>query len=232
LTQTTEWLNGEKHTTSYAYNDKNQVTEIAYGDKLSSVPLAQYSNTSDRVATAANVNHIGYIKDIISSTSAGVTTSIVNQYVVTSDRRGQIITNKINDDGKFSTGDTNSFSLRDILKVNTVDKLTVKKLLVGDFNGDDKQDLAIGYDQEVLNTRTNDFFYITNSLSYTNSAKIAILSGDGNGHFALNSKTTVNPNGIFDNYQFEIADLAVGDFNDDGKLDIVAANFIEPFAAN
>jgi RHS repeat-associated protein len=234
LTQTTEWLGADKHTTSYAYNDKNQVTEIAYGEKLSSVPLAQYSNTSDRVATAANVNFIGYLKDIVPEPNGNGNTSIVNQYVVTSDKTGQIITSKINQDGLISksTGDTNYFSLRSILKVNTVDKLTVKKLLVGDFNGDGRQDLAIGYDQEVLNTRTNDFFYITNSLSYTNSAKIAILSGDGNGHFALNSKTTVNPNGIFDNYQFEIADLAAGDFNDDGKLDLVAANFIEPFAAN
>ncbi len=67
-------------------------------------------------------------------------------------------------------------------------------VVVGDFNGDGKLDLAV-----------------VNRISYDTS----ILLGDGAGNFTLVSETAGGQNP---------ASLAVGDFNRDGKLDLAVAN--------
>ena len=69
-------------------------------------------------------------------------------------------------------------------------------LAVGDFNGDGKQDLVIGYFQSNI---------------------VTVLLGRGDGTFG--SRTDFSLGNVTSTYG-----LAVGDFNGDGKPDIVAAN--------
>ena len=96
-----------------------------------------------------------------------------------------------------SAGDTNCFKRA----ASTVDYPVGKdpySVAVGDFNGDDKPDLA------VVNFRSN---------------TVSILLGNGNGTFqpAVNVAVGSYP-----------ASLAVGDLNGDGKLDLAVSNSAEP----
>jgi hypothetical protein len=68
---------------------------------------------------------------------------------------------------------------------------------VGDFNGDGKLDLAVA--SEIAGSPST----------------VSILLGDGAGNFALASSLTV---------EWGATSVAVGDFNRDGKLDLVVAN--------
>jgi hypothetical protein len=71
-------------------------------------------------------------------------------------------------------------------------------LAVGDFNADSKLDVAIGA-----------------SSSYT-TASVSVLLGNGDGTFQFPTSTPLGSDGAY---------VAVGDFNDDGKLDLgVASN--------
>jgi FG-GAP-like repeat/Abnormal spindle-like microcephaly-assoc'd, ASPM-SPD-2-Hydin len=87
-----------------------------------------------------------------------------------------------NGDGTFSTGSTTS--------VGDVPE----SMVVGDFNGDGKLDLA------VANWQTNN---------------LTILLGNGDGTFSTGSTPAVGVNPV---------SLAVGDFNGDGRLDLAVAN--------
>jgi FG-GAP-like repeat/Abnormal spindle-like microcephaly-assoc'd, ASPM-SPD-2-Hydin/FG-GAP repeat len=69
----------------------------------------------------------------------------------------------------------------------------------GDFNGDGKLDLAVASYAEYPNT----------------PGTVSILLGDGTGHFTLASSPAVGDLPL---------SVAVGDFNRDGKLDVVTAN--------
>ena len=73
------------------------------------------------------------------------------------------------------------------------------KVVVGDFNGDGKLDLA------VLNTGTGE-----------SDSSVSILLGNGNGTFRAQKVTNLN---------IQCTGIAVGDFNGDGKLDLVASNY-------
>ena len=68
-------------------------------------------------------------------------------------------------------------------------------IVIGDFNRDGKQDLAIVNDS---------------------SNTVSILLGDGAGHFANPTSFSIGPNP---------RTLAVGDFNGDGKQDLAVANY-------
>jgi hypothetical protein len=73
--------------------------------------------------------------------------------------------------------------------------------VVGDFNGDGRQDLAVAnYD----------------------STNVSILLGDGNGDFSTATNFGVSP--------YSPLSLAVGDFNGDGRQDLAMANNGFPFA--
>ena len=230
--------------TSYNYNDRNQVIEIAYGDKLSSDSApALYSNFSDSYSTATSLNYVAYVNDSVPSPTNNNTSTLTN-YLVSSDKRGQIVTQNINFDGKLDQ-DSQQFSLQNKLGLTkSTDKLTVKKLLVGDFNNDGIKDVAVGYERQLYNDNLTNYLspftaftggissYL-NFVTFTYDAGIAILKGDGTGKLELMSNKIINPISDSNNpFQFEIADLVAADFNNDGNLDIVAANFINPSEPN
>lgn len=70
-------------------------------------------------------------------------------------------------------------------------------LAIGDFNGDGKQDIVT-----------------VGTCSSTGS--VTVLFGDGTGSFGSNRKFSAGP---------DLASVAIGDFNGDGKQDIVATDF-------
>jgi hypothetical protein len=70
-------------------------------------------------------------------------------------------------------------------------------IISGDFNGDGNIDLSVG----VINIYPNNH--------------VAIFLGDGSGAFTLAQKI----------YVFDVTNLATGDFNGDGKLDLAAATY-------
>ena len=233
LTQTIDEL-GNKIT--YGYNDKRQVTEIAYGDKLSTAPIstALYDEPSIGIPTGFNINHLVYAQD----TSAA---SINKQHLITSDYAGHITIKDLDTNG--AVVDTHYDNLRRYLP-GTYDKLKIEKLLVGDFNNDGIQDFAVGYSREVFNDRLTNYLSpytaftggvtsYSNNLIYTIDAGIVILTGKATGGFDYKSNNIINAaakrNDVF---QFEIADLVAADFNNDGTTDIAAANFIDPGAPN
>src|SRR5206468_10900015 len=72
-------------------------------------------------------------------------------------------------------------------------------LVVADFNGDGKLDLAVG------------------SLGASNTNQVSVLLGNGDGTFQTALNSTVPGAGI--------DGLAVGDFNGDGKPDLASANY-------
>jgi uncharacterized protein (DUF2141 family) len=74
-------------------------------------------------------------------------------------------------------------------------------VVVGDFNGDGKLDLAV----------------VNSGIS---SPNVSILLGDGTGNFTLASSAPVGGDPFA---------VAVGDFNGDGKLDLAAGVYNEPF---
>jgi len=88
------------------------------------------------------------------------------------------------------TGDAIAFTLASSPPVGWLCDSTV----VGDFNGDDKLDLAVtNFDSET----------------------VSVLLGDGTGNFILASSPATGPSP---------GSVAVGDVNGDGKLDLVTAN--------
>ncbi len=74
-----------------------------------------------------------------------------------------------------------------------------RAVAAGDFNGDGKLDLAV-----------------TNGICAYCPGSVSVLLGDGKGNFVLASSPTVG---------FFPYSVAVGDFNGDGKLDLVVANY-------
>lgn len=77
---------------------------------------------------------------------------------------------------------------------------SIRSMIVGDFNGDGKLDVAVGAD---AGGGTNG-----------SDGTITVLLGNGDGTFTQSSQYAVN--GIFS----QASTLAVGDFNNDGKLDL------------
>lgn len=78
---------------------------------------------------------------------------------------------------------------------------SVRSIVVGDFNGDGKLDVAAASD--------------CNPVDCTSGA-ITLLTGNGDGTFTFSAQYTLN--GVIG----QAGTLAVGDFNHDGKLDVVA----------
>jgi hypothetical protein len=81
----------------------------------------------------------------------------------------------------------------------------VRSVAVGDFNGDGKLDLAVS-----LGGNTHENF----------DARVAIYMGNGDGTFGILQNGTYIPNQTYDLGQ-GIPLVRVGDFNGDGKLDLV-----------
>lgn len=83
---------------------------------------------------------------------------------------------------------------------------TVNAVVVGDFNQDGHQDLAVAVDgKKILFTSTNAF--------------VQIMNGDGTGKFTNAGRIEITL------AVTQIKSLAVGDFNQDGRQDIAIANF-------
>jgi hypothetical protein len=90
-------------------------------------------------------------------------------------------------------------------QVNTITSFISSALAVGDFNGDGKQDLVV----------------VNNGLG-TGNAGVFDFLGKGNGKFAATATG-------FDFYPVgaDLTSVAVGDFNGDGKLDVVLTDYTD-----
>jgi hypothetical protein len=82
-------------------------------------------------------------------------------------------------------------------RIYNLSEAQVRAVAVGDFNGDGKPDLVVPY--------------------YENPGQVAVLLGNGDGTFQQ-PKVSGNAGALPDA-------LAVGDFNGDGKLDVVVADY-------
>jgi len=82
--------------------------------------------------------------------------------------------------------------------ITTISYDSIDTLAVGDFNGDGKLDLAVG--------------------AWSNGGQVDIFLGNGDGTFTAGG---VYPTGVENS---QAPDIAVGDFNGDGKLDLATAN--------
>jgi VCBS repeat-containing protein len=90
----------------------------------------------------------------------------------------------------------------------------VGNVIVGDFNGDGKADLAT--------------IPVVNFAAYKGSPKISILLGNGSGSFGAATEYAVGSPYVAQPETFAIPPVAIagGDFNGDGKTDLVTLNMV------
>jgi YD repeat-containing protein len=194
--------------TSYTYDERNNLTGITYGD-IGDVTPVNIPPFNDSITAYTLPN---------SGRPTHVATGDLNKDgimdVVTATTSGQITTFFGNGNGTFTQ--SQNFTLKNFGVILSTDTCTVKKLLVRDFNGDGNLDIVVGYNSYVV------------ANNYDTSIVVA-MQGSATGTFTNSSTRNIkyaitNQFNAFDRFSFDIADVALGDLNGDGKLDITASN--------
>jgi RHS repeat-associated protein len=205
----TKSIDGEGNVISYTYDARNNLTGITYGDLGEAVPanVPPFDNTN----TAYPVTNFSSTFKPTQVATGDINGDGIDDVVVVNNI-GRIATFLGRPDGKLTLQQT--FSLTQFGLVFGTETATVKKVTIADFNGDGINDIVIGYNKYNLST------------GFT-PAIVSTLLGSSNGLFAANKVgiyAITNTFNAFDNFAFDLSDFALGDFNNDGKLDIAATN--------
>jgi RHS repeat-associated protein len=207
----TKAIDGEGHITSYTYDDRNNLTGITHGDldntPTAAVPpfddsiIAFYNDSSNPIVQIAtgDLNGDG-IADLVTSTYNGYVRSFYG-----------------NSNGTFSL--TSAFYVNDLNSGNRYSWTStprVKKLAIGDLNGDGVKDIIVGFNVYQRSVDYIDF--------YVGDVAVYLSGGQGANVYQINNITSTYYSTKSDT--FYPSDLAIADFNGDNKLDIVAINAI------
>ena len=105
--------------------------------------------------------------------------------------------NTVNGGGVFLSNGNRTFTLKAITGLQSTARYQPQSIAAGDYDHDGKLDLAIG--------------------AYTQPGSVMIFKGNGGGTFATSPTKTFSVTG-------SITSVATGDFNGDGRDDLVASN--------